>query len=96
MFFCVACQGGVIDGPAIRGKELRVEPSRGYVICRECYADNGYACTTFMSSRTKLARAEGVWMSVTPTDEDLIVALDFEGWTDFLWLLILTDDWVKF
>ena len=22
---------------------------------------------------------EGVWMSVTPTDEALIVALDFEG-----------------
>ena len=27
---------------------------------------------------------EGVWMSVTPTDEALIVALDFEGQFDYL------------
>jgi hypothetical protein len=26
--------------------------------------------------------AEGVWMSVTPTDDELIVALDFEGQAD--------------
>ena len=34
MLFSVACQGCVIDGSAVRGKELRVEPSRGYIICR--------------------------------------------------------------
>lgn len=28
-------------------------------------------------------RVEGVWMSVTPTDEELIVALDFEGQANF-------------
>jgi hypothetical protein len=28
---------------------------------------------------TELERTEGAWMSVTPTDEELIVALDFEG-----------------
>ena len=28
--------------------------------------------------------SEGVWMSVTPTDDELIVALDFEGLVDFL------------
>ena len=28
---------------------------------------------------------EGVWMSVTPTDDELIVVLDFEGLADFLW-----------
>jgi hypothetical protein len=27
-------------------------------------------------------RTEGIWMSVTPTDEELIVALDFEGQTN--------------
>jgi len=27
---------------------------------------------------------EGVWMSVTPTDDELIVALDFEGQTDVI------------
>ena len=29
-----------------------------------------------------LIHAEGVWMSVTPTDNALIVALDFEGWNN--------------
>ena len=28
--------------------------------------------------------SEGVWMSVTPTDDELIVALDFEGLVDLL------------
>lgn len=28
--------------------------------------------------------AEGVWMSVTPTDDELIVALDFEGQADVI------------
>ena len=31
---------------------------------------------------TKLVYTEGVWMSVTPTDDELIVALDFEGQAD--------------
>jgi hypothetical protein len=43
MPFCVACKGCVIDGPAVRGKELRAEPSRGYIICGERYADDGCA-----------------------------------------------------
>jgi hypothetical protein len=30
----------------------------------------------------ELTYTEGVWMSVTPTDEELIVALDFEGRTN--------------
>jgi len=29
--------------------------------------------------RTERSLSEGVWMSVTPTDDTLIVALDFEG-----------------
>jgi hypothetical protein len=32
---------------------------------------------------TESIRVEGVWMSVTPTDEELIVALDFEGQANF-------------
>ena len=31
-----------------------------------------------------LRSTEGVWMSVTPTDDALIVALDFEGLFDYL------------
>jgi hypothetical protein len=34
-------------------------------------------------------------MSVTPTDEELIVALDFEGQTNLFWLFVLTDDSIK-
>jgi hypothetical protein len=43
MLFFVACKGCVIDGPAVRGKEFRLEPSRGYIVCRERYADDRYA-----------------------------------------------------
>ena len=42
MPFFVARKSCVIDGPAIRGKELLIKPSRGYIICGECYADNWY------------------------------------------------------
>jgi hypothetical protein len=44
MLFFVARKSRVIDGPAVRGKELFIEPSRGYILCGECYADNRYAC----------------------------------------------------
>ena len=27
---------------------------------------------------------EGVWMSATPTDDELIIALDFEGQIDLI------------
>ncbi len=40
MPFSIACKSRVIDGSAIRGKELRVEPSRGHIICGERYADD--------------------------------------------------------
>jgi hypothetical protein len=43
MAHCVARKSRVFDGPAVRGKELLVEPSRGYIICWERYADDGYA-----------------------------------------------------
>jgi hypothetical protein len=33
--------------------------------------------------KSVLKYTEGVWMSVTPTDDTLIVALDFEGWFDY-------------
>lgn len=44
MPFFVARKSRVIDGPAVRGKELFIEPSRGYIVCGERYADNWYAC----------------------------------------------------
>jgi hypothetical protein len=39
--------------------------------------------------------ADGVWLSVTPTDDELIVALDFEGRADFFWSGPI-DDTTKF
>jgi hypothetical protein len=95
MLFCVAGKSRVIDGPAVRWKELFIEPPRGYIFCGERYADDWYVCTTSVCYRSEFAFTEGVWMSVTPTDDELIVALDFEGW-----LIspspILTDDPTKF
>jgi hypothetical protein len=37
-----ARKGRVIHGPAIRGQEFRVESSSGYIVCRQCHADNRY------------------------------------------------------
>lgn len=41
------------------------------------FALNHLADTSFAGSAMRTT--EGVWMSVTPTDECLVVALDFEG-----------------
>jgi hypothetical protein len=46
--YCVARKSRVFDGPAIRGKEFLIKPSRGYIICRERYADDGYVYAAFM------------------------------------------------
>jgi hypothetical protein len=40
----VAGKSRVIDGSAVRGEELFIEPPRRYILCRERYADNRYAC----------------------------------------------------
>ena len=82
--FFVARKSRVIDGPAVCGKELFIEPSRGYVLCGERYADNRYACAASTLHSADFTCTEGVWMSVTPTDDELIVALDFEGLVDFM------------
>jgi len=41
------------------------------------YALNHFADTSFGESAMRCT--EGAWLSVTPTDKELIVALDFEG-----------------
>ncbi|KAH9054520.1 hypothetical protein EDB87DRAFT_1701985 [Lactarius vividus] len=49
-------------------------------IRRERFSLNHLVDTSFAGSAMRTT--EGVWVSVTPTDEALIVALDFEGWVD--------------
>lgn len=41
------------------------------------YALNHFVDTSFAGSAMRCT--EGAWLSVTPTDDELIVALDFEG-----------------
>ena len=41
------------------------------------YAHNHFADTSFTGS--VMRTIEGLWMSVTPTETELIVSLDFEG-----------------
>jgi hypothetical protein len=48
------------------------------------FALNHLVDTSFAGSATRMRATEGVWMSVTPTEEALIVALDFEGQLDLL------------
>jgi hypothetical protein len=53
------------------------------------FALNHLVDTSFAGSAMRTT--EGVWMSVTPTNEALIVALDFEGVlvpVNTLWLLM--------
>ena len=58
--------------PSLTGWLLLGEQSVG-----KSYALNHFADTSFAGSAMRTT--EGVWMSVTPTETELIVSLDFEG-----------------
>ncbi|KAJ7117660.1 hypothetical protein C8R44DRAFT_791229 [Mycena epipterygia] len=58
-------------------KPVKVVSSMGEQSVGKSFALNHLADTSFAGSAMRTT--EGVWMSVTPTDEALIVALDFEG-----------------
>lgn len=56
---------------------VRVVSSMGEQSVGKSFALNHLVDTSFAGSAMRTT--EGVWMSVTPTEEALIVALDFEG-----------------
>nr|GAT56845.1 predicted protein [Mycena chlorophos] len=58
-------------------KPVKVVSSMGEQSVGKSYSLNHLCDTSFAGSAMRTT--EGVWMSVTPTDEALIVALDFEG-----------------
>ncbi|KIK55622.1 hypothetical protein GYMLUDRAFT_76385 [Collybiopsis luxurians FD-317 M1] len=58
-------------------KPVRVVSSMGEQSVGKSFALNHLADTSFAGSAMRTT--EGVWMSVTPTESALIVALDFEG-----------------
>ncbi|KIP12766.1 hypothetical protein PHLGIDRAFT_113364 [Phlebiopsis gigantea 11061_1 CR5-6] len=58
-------------------KPVRVVSSMGEQSVGKSFALNHLVDTSFAGSAMRTT--EGVWMSVTPTDDMLIVALDFEG-----------------
>ncbi|KAH8094847.1 hypothetical protein BXZ70DRAFT_339404 [Cristinia sonorae] len=58
-------------------KPVRVVSSMGEQSVGKSFALNHLVDTSFAGSAMRTT--EGVWMSVTPTDSALIVALDFEG-----------------
>ncbi|KAI0250894.1 hypothetical protein BJV78DRAFT_1275616 [Lactifluus subvellereus] len=58
-------------------KPVKVVSSMGQQSVGKSFALNHLLDTSFAGSAMRTT--EGVWMSVTPTDEALIVALDFEG-----------------
>ncbi len=70
-----------MDRGTIGWKELYTESPRRLVFCRQCYENNGSDRFFLFLRRNSnmLLFIEGVWLSVTPTDDALIVALDFEG-----------------
>ncbi|KAL4072279.1 hypothetical protein J3A83DRAFT_4092477 [Scleroderma citrinum] len=58
-------------------KPVRVVSSMGEQSVGKSYALNHLVDTSFAGSAMRTT--EGVWMSVTPTERELVVALDFEG-----------------
>ncbi|KAG6330620.1 hypothetical protein ID866_8469 [Astraeus odoratus] len=58
-------------------KPVRVVSSMGEQSVGKSYALNHLVDTSFAGSAMRTT--EGVWMSVTPMDKEIIVALDFEG-----------------
>ncbi|KAH9027352.1 hypothetical protein EDB84DRAFT_1500330 [Lactarius hengduanensis] len=58
-------------------KPVKVVSSMGQQSVGKSFSLNHLVDTSFAGSAMRTT--EGVWMSVTPTDEALIVALDFEG-----------------
>ncbi|KAL4067468.1 hypothetical protein V8B97DRAFT_2061708 [Scleroderma yunnanense] len=58
-------------------KPVKVVSSMGEQSVGKSYALNHLVDTSFAGSAMRTT--EGVWMSVTPTEKELIVALDFEG-----------------
>ncbi|KAI0250874.1 hypothetical protein BJV78DRAFT_526274 [Lactifluus subvellereus] len=58
-------------------KPVKVVSSMGQQSVGKSFSLNHLVDTSFAGSAMRTT--EGVWMSVTPTDEELIVALDFEG-----------------
>ncbi|KAK7676902.1 hypothetical protein QCA50_020158 [Cerrena zonata] len=61
----------------LASKPVRVVSSMGEQSVGKSFALNHLVDTSFAGSAMRTT--EGVWMSVTPTDDSLIVALDFEG-----------------
>ncbi|KAH9026661.1 hypothetical protein EDB84DRAFT_1589144 [Lactarius hengduanensis] len=60
-------------------KPVKVVSSMGQQSVGKSYSLNHLVDTSFAGSAMRTTGERGVWMSVTPTDEALIVALDFEG-----------------
>ncbi|KAF8341346.1 uncharacterized protein EI90DRAFT_1724498 [Cantharellus anzutake] len=58
-------------------KPVKVVSSMGEQSVGKSYALNHFVDTSFAGSAMRCT--EGVWLSVTPTDTNLIVSLDFEG-----------------
>ncbi|KAF7356372.1 VWFA domain-containing protein [Mycena venus] len=58
-------------------KPVKVVSSMGEQSVGKSFSLNHLADTSFAGSAMRTT--EGVWMSVTPTDDTLVVALDFEG-----------------
>ena len=75
----IACKSSVFHGYA--NKLLHIQSltmvDSGEQSVGKSYALNHFVDTSFAGSAMRCT--EGVWLSLTPTDEELIVSLDFEG-----------------
>jgi hypothetical protein len=67
-------------GEKLVGKSFTLNHLVGTSFARSAMPTTGlYLKRQFFSTRRLTEYLEGVWMSVSPTDDELIVALEFEG-----------------
>src|SRR5258708_37932703 len=78
-----ACQSGHINGLVTRSNLSTINSHRdsGEQSVGKSYALNHFVDTSFAGSAMRCT--EGVWLSVTPTRDALVVSMDFEGMTRF-------------
>ena len=81
-----ASESCILDGRTIRGEKLHPESSCRHFLCGECDAYHRLVFVLFVIEDDNQPCLEGVWLSVSPTDDALIVALDFEGGPDVIYL----------
>ena len=76
----VACESCYFNGRTVSWEELCIESFRGHLLCvSRAKGPPWNNPLIHIHSGSAMRCTEGVWLSVTPTRDYLVVAMDFEG-----------------